>query len=158
MLLTSFHWFYLLLMSVVHRRFFINNLFLCILIFVGKGYLMFIEDSILLLLAVNIARYERKLNRIWYYLRFLISLSISWEFRSKYLLWNKRTFVLCCAIHLFLLNNSEVNINEGIYIYRRLMLSLYFRFSMVWSVFLWLEIYNLVESYNWRWVLVNLEW
>ena len=31
MLLTSFHWFYLLLMSVVHRRFFINkSVFTCV--------------------------------------------------------------------------------------------------------------------------------
>ena len=120
-----------------------------------------LKTPFLLLLAVNIARYERKLYRIWYYLRFLISLSISWEFRSKYLLWNRRTFVLAVLYICFCWIILKLILMRGyiyIYIYRRLMLSLYFRFSMVWSVFLWLGIYNLVESYNWRWVLVNLEW
>ena len=61
----------------------------------GRDIWCSLKTPFLLLLAVNIASiYERKLNRIWYYLRCLISLSISWEFRSKNLLWNKRTFVL----------------------------------------------------------------
>ena len=61
----------------------------------GRDIWCSLKTPFLLLLAVNRASiYERKLYRIWYYLRCLISLSVSWEFRSKNLLWNKLTFVL----------------------------------------------------------------
>ena len=84
----------------------------------GRDIWCSLKTPFLLLLAVNIARYERKLYRIWYYLRFLISLSISWEFRSKYLLWNRRTFVLAVLYICFCWIILKLILMRGyIYIY-----------------------------------------